>query len=303
MTQFCSYVGATETPYYGITDATPAQIASASRVIDGYLGRPEGLLWSPDANGMPAFMANLTPTRSYKLASSISAGAVVQITIPNAQFGLNTVGEGVILDRANSAAVEACLVTAASGNAITLQGVQFAHTLNATVEFGLTLLDEVCLKQGSGTVHAARSPVAQIFGGFSRPRSGSLPRQITDMGFSHALDPTIVMNASPSWTQMDTSQWDINYNTGAIMVLPCPLQYGALDVRLRYVAGWSATSIPSPIKQAVANIVRAAIDTPFFTGNMKMVKAGDSTLERFAPSAIDAETKMLLQPYRMLRIA
>ena len=296
---FTPYLAAPEYAAYGIPEASAAQVASATRQVNGYLGRPEGLVWSPDGNGMPCYMANLNPTRSF--TATVSPGSNVIVTVPYATFGFQTVGEVVVLDRANAGLTEGCVVTAASGNTLTLASVQFTHAA-ATLDFGLTLLEEAAVGPGSPFVRTSRSPVAQILSGFSRYHFGKLPRQITDSAYGiEALLLTQGIAGPPAWTQMDTTLWDINYNTGAITVLPYPLRSALIDVRMNYIAGWSLANLPGDIKQAVANMVRSAIDTPF-SANMKVLKAGDGTMERFGPSAIDADTKYLLQPYKLVRL-
>ena len=122
---FTPYLDASEYAAYGIPEATAAQVASATRQVNGYCGRPEGLVWAPDGNGMPCYMANLNPTRSF--GATVTPGSDIVVTIPNTTFGLQTVGEVVILDRANANLAEACVVTAASGNALTL-GIPSIHS-------------------------------------------------------------------------------------------------------------------------------------------------------------------------------
>lgn len=301
---FVPYVQPSEYSQYGISDATSAQVNAACMVINNYLARPEGLLWSPDANGMPAFMTNLSPARSFALPAQVNPGSNVAIIIPNAQFGYPNIGEVVILDAATSNLAEACVVTATTGNTLTLSAVQFTHAAGATLDFGRTLLDELPVRPGSPVVRANRFPLAQILCGFSRYAFGKPPPQLTNARYGYEaflLAETIGLSGPPAWTQLDTTQWDINYNTGAIMVLPYFLQTGLLEVRLRYVAGWALANLPADIKQAVANIVRSAIDMPF-SSNMKLLKAGDSTMERFSPSVLDADTRALLQPYKLVRL-
>ena len=89
-------------------------------------------------------------------------------------------------------------------------------------------------------------------------------------------------------------QTDVSTQTGEVWIPPGLLLAHFSDVRLRYVAGWPKESLPGDIKQAVANIVRMAIDSPF-GGNIKTMKAGDATLERFSASSIDKDTQALLQ--------
>ena len=47
---------------FGVALAQAPQVMRASLLIDHYLRRPEGCIWMPDANGIPAFMAAKTPT-------------------------------------------------------------------------------------------------------------------------------------------------------------------------------------------------------------------------------------------------
>jgi hypothetical protein len=296
---FTPYLQPTEYADYGVPDATAAQVAAATRQVNAYIGRPEGLLWSPDANGMPCYMTNLDPVRSY--TATVAAGSNVIVTVPNAVFGPQTVGEVVVIDRANTQLTEACVVTAASGNSLRLATVQFAHTA-AKMEFGLTILEETHLRAGSPIIFTAKAPVAQILSGFSRPSFGKLPRQITDAVSASGGPLLATATTSTAWTQMDTSQWDINYSTGAVTVLPYLQRTALIDVRLRYVAGWLQANLPSGIKQAVAGMVRTAIDFEF-GGNIKTMKSGDATIERFGASSIDRDAQAMLQPYRVLMLA
>src|SRR4051812_41593749 len=127
MTSTSPYIREVEYADYGITDASAAQVDAAARTINGHLQRPEGLVWSPDANGQPAWMAWKSPTLSLALPAILLPGSNLQVTFPGAQFGTQTIGEVVVLDRAASNLAEACVVTGASGNTLTLQSVQFSH--------------------------------------------------------------------------------------------------------------------------------------------------------------------------------
>jgi hypothetical protein len=279
---------------YGVPDATAAQANSASALIDAYLGRPEGLIWSPDANGAPAYMANATPSLSLT-GQAVSPGSSVTLTVPFAQFGNQNIGDVVILDRGNTNLTEACVVTAAGGNALTLAAVQFAHAA-PTVDFGLTILDEAPIRPGATLVRTSKSPIARIHCAFARHGLGKLPRQISDAGYG--LEPFSAA-LSPGWTRLDLTCMDVNQGTGAILLPPFFLEAGNLEIRLRYVAGWS--QVPGAIAQACANLVRSAIDTPF-SGDVKLLKSGDGTVERFSPGALDADARAMLQPYKTVRL-
>lgn len=299
---FIPYIAPRDYPLYGIADADQAgsQVNQACRIVNTYLSRPEGLLWSPDANGMPAYMTNKQPTLTYTVPAQISPGANVTVTVPSAQFGLQTIGEVVILDRLNANLTEACVVIAATGNTLTLSSVQFTHAANATMDFGLTILEELPVPAKRTTVRLSRTPLARLLSGFGKYGLGRRSQQFSgpDIG-TNLLAYVGAFGGPPLWTQFPISDTDINLNTGEVWVPPGLLLAYFSDVRLRYVAGWSQANLPTDIKQAVANIVRAAIDSPL-GGNVKMLKSGDATIERFNASAIDNDTKLLLQPYKAL---
>jgi hypothetical protein len=297
---FTPYLQSSEYAGYGVPDATADRINSACRVVNTYLARPEGLLWTPDGNGLPAYMTNLDPLLSLKAAAQINPGVNVQVTATNQKFGLQHIGEVVILDRATPGIVEACVITAASGNTITLDSVQFTHAAQATMDFGLTILQELPVPARRTTVRLARTPVARLVSGFGRYAYGRRSQQFAGPDINtNLLAYVAAFGGPPMWTQFPVDQTDINMQTGEVWIPPGLLLAYFSDVRLRYVAGWSQGNLPGDIKQAVANLVRAAIDNPL-GGNIKMAKAGDATLERFSASAIDNDTQAILQPYRAL---
>jgi hypothetical protein len=266
--------------------------------INGYLKRPEGLIWSPDANGMPAWMAAKTPSPSFSVPAPINPGSNVVVTIPNAQFGFQYVGEVVILDQANSSIAEACVVIATSGNTLTLQAVQFTHPASATMDFGLTIMDEKALPYNRPITRTSRTPLVRLLAGFGRYGLSRRGQQAAGIEFIPTLLPIVQgFGGPPLWVPFDTSDCDVNFNTGEIWIPSGLLLAYFSDVRLRYVAGWSLATLPTDIKQACANLVRAQIDNPFFNGNIKLAKSGDATLQRFGPESLDSDTKALLEPY------
>jgi hypothetical protein len=288
---------------YGVSDGTAAQVNSATVTINAYLKRPEGLIWSPDANGMPAWMSTPNPTMSYTVAGGITSGSNVQVTIPNAQFGFQTVGEVVILDRANSGLAEACAVLSTSGSTLTLQSVQFNHGANVTVDFGLTIMDEKALPAKRPITRTSRTPVARVIAGFGRYGFQRRGDQAAGIEFIPTLLPVVQgFGGPPLWVPFNVGDIDINMNTGEMWVPAGLLLAYYSDVRLRYVAGWSQANLPVDIKQACANIVRGMIDNPL-TGNIKTQKAGDAMLQRFSAESLDDDTKALLEPYRARLLA
>ena len=297
---FVPYIQPVEYPAFGLTDANAPLVNHACRIVNNKLRRPEGLLWSPDANGAPAYMTNLNPSLSVQSAGSINHGQNVVITVAGTTFGIQNIGDVVILDRATSNLTEACIVTATSGNTLTLGSVQCSHAAHTSVDFGLTLLAEVPIPNKRTTVRVSRTPVASLLSGFGRYGYGRRSQQFAGPDINTNLLAYVgAFGGPPMWTQFPVSETDINMNTGEIWIPPGLLLAYFSDVRLRYVAGWSLANLPYDIKQAVANIVRNRIDSGI-PSNFKIAKSGDAMLEQWSASAIDKDTESLLKPYEAL---
>ncbi len=300
---FVPYLAADEYAAYGVPDASSPQVDSACRVVNTHLARPEGLLWSPDANGAPAFMTNASPSRSIAVPDPINPGENVVVSLPGQVFGQQHVGEVVILDRADAARVEACVVGSVSGNSITLDSVRFAHSAQSKIDFGLVILQELPVPANRSTVRLSRTPVVRIISGFGRYAVGRRSQQFAGQDVNtNLLGIAAAFGGPPAWVSFPADQTDVSVQTGEVWIPPGLLLAYFSDVRLRYVAGWPKESLPGDIKQAVANIVRGAIDSPF-GGNIKSMKAGDAAIERFSASSIDKDTQALLQPYKALLMA
>ena len=296
----CPYLQSADYAAYGVPDAQAWQVDQASRRVDAYLGRPEGLLWSADANGQPAWMTGLTPSRSFPLPASLSPGTNVQVTVPYARFTAQTVGEVVVLDRSNNSLAEACVVTAVLGNTLTLAAVQFPHAAQVPTEFGLTvLLPSRVAGYGRRAVRLPRSPLVQILSGVGRYAYDS---RAGCQGVSIASAITGGVAAQP-WAAFDLSNCAIDYDSGTLALLPGTPQGGFNEVTIRYVAGWQYATLPEAIKRATATLVRNAADSADMPANFRVMKAGDATIERFGPGGtLDADTRALLQPYLSVRL-
>ena len=297
------YLSSGEYAAYGIGDASAPQVDAACRVVNAHLARPEGLLWSPDAGGAPAYMTNMTPSLSLTLPAPIAPGSNVAVSFPGQSFGQQYVGDVAILNRATAGLTEACIVAAVNGNTITLASVRASHLSQVTVEFGLTLNQELPVPPNRPTVRLSRTPVARVISGYGRYSLGRRSKQFAGQDMNaNLLGIAAAFGGPPAWVPFPADQTDVNPQAGEVWIPPGLLLAYFSHVRLRYVAGWAATNLPGDIKQAVANIVRAAIDSPF-GGNIKSMKAGDAALERFTASSIDRDTQALLQPYRALLMA
>ena len=282
------YIAPAEQAAFGIPSATPAQLSLASRLFDAHIGRPEGLLWSPDFAGAPAYMTNATPTLSFANIA-IPAGQNIAVTLPG-MFGFQNVGDVVTLDKNTPTLTETCIIAAASGNTITLSNVQLAHA--GIVDFGLTIAEEV-----KGRVRLSRWPVASVISASGRYGFDEEMRRISSGfdDFEALLVTNYGQNSVSGWSPLDLSRWDINGVTGSIRFPG----YGCENVRVRYIAGYQAA--PDIVKQCVANIVKALPDANTPNG-VKTFKEGDAMYTLFDNSLIDPDTRAMAQPFKTLRI-
>ena len=286
---FTPYIQPQDQAAFDVADATLPQLSLASRIFDTFIGKPEGLLWTADANGVPAYMTNIAPTLSYA-GITIPAGTNITVTLPGT-FGYSSIGDVVTLDKGNPTLAETCIIALASGNTITLGNVQFGHSAG-TVDFGMAISEEV-----KGRVRLSRSPVANIISASGRYNYGREMREISG-GFDsfESLLATNYGNSDVSgWIPLDLTRWDVNNVTGAIR----HPQYGHEDVRVRYIAGYQAA--PDLVKQCVANITRTMIDADI-PANVKSFKDGDAMITQFNSSLIDADTRAMAQSFKSMRI-
>jgi hypothetical protein len=68
------------------------------------------------------------------------------------------------------------------------------------------------------------------------------------------------------------------------------------NVRIKYVSGYPEA--PHPVVRATAQIASAILATEGMPGSIKIMQAGDTKLERFSSSTLDADVRSLLDPYR-----
>ena len=71
------YIEAGDYAAFGLDAASGPAVAQASEIINGYLRRPEGLIWQMDATGQPAFMAGAEVLLSLTAQSGFGPGTNV----------------------------------------------------------------------------------------------------------------------------------------------------------------------------------------------------------------------------------
>ena len=297
-------LNATEAVNYGAaTGTTTAQIQAASSLIDAFLKRPEGLVFGVDQNGVPAYMLAQTATYAYTLTAAILPGSNVPVSLTGGPLGVLQVGDILLLDRPNlSAPTEACVVATTTGTgqstAITLQTVQFAHSIGAAAEYGMVIEEQKYMPDSRPLTTLSRAPTVNILSGVGRYGYGRRGDGANyNMEQFNLLAALSKFGGPPVWELFQStyqSTWDVN--TGEVWVPAGIMLAYYSEVKLRYVAGFAVNAIPTALKLACATIIQAVIANPR-VGNVKSYRAGDTEVESFSASIIDDDTKKMLFPY------
>ena len=278
---------------YGVT-ASPAQLATASVVIDGYLKRPEGLLWAPDASGAPCYMAGLQPTSSLALVSALAPGVNVSAAVTG-WVSPDLVGEVLIADRAATGSTEALTVTAVAGQTVTFAAVGTAHAAGAKLDAGLLIKEERALPAKRPVMLLSRPPAVRVLSAQGRYGFGRRSQQATGLYDDIGLVATLQQFGPFLWQGIDVSQISLSPTTGELWI-PAGLYLATYtDVRVSYVAGFQTA--PGPLAAACAKIADTLAQFPELTGGLKTVQAGGTRLERFTDQAMDQHTRDMLAPY------
>jgi len=283
---------------YGVPNATPAQIQQASALVDAYLERPEGVAYANDYAGAPCYMLGLSPQLTFTLSGSISPGSAVVATLTG-PVSPSLLGEVLIAERATRANTEALVVQAVNGSQVTFQSVGHAHASGVTLESGLVLLEERPMPSKRNVTRVSKFPLVKLLAGQGRYAYGRRSDQVAGLyNDTNLLAALQTFGGPPAWNPFDATLADISVVTGEVWV-PAGLMLAYYsDVRLRYVAGYPAASIPTPIKQATANLCMALADYSDIGGNIKKIQAGGTSIERFANTIIDADTQAMLDQFK-----
>lgn len=286
---------------YGVPLTSQAHVIRASLLIDHYLRRPEGCVWAPDANGQPAYMTAATPSLVYSTSMPILAGKSVVVQLPNYSGDTDSlIGEVVILDRLVQGLTEACIVQAEQADQVTLTNVQFDHlgtSLPVTLEFGMTICEEISMPNQRSVAQLQQWPVANIMSGLGRYGYGRRTDQ--NLGFfydANLLSTLSAFGGPPAWTPFTVAASSLNPRTGDLWVPAGTLLAYYTDIKMRYCAGWPANNLPPQIKVACASIVHAMAASPMGP-QIRRFNAGKVSVDRFADTVLDPDIKSMLRPY------
>lgn len=294
-------VGDIDKALYGVPNATDSQITLASSLIDGYLKRPEGLIWVPDANGNPCYMKALTPTLKLTATQAITPGQNVNVNVTGPVQAISTgssqCGLVAILDRENDDRREAVIVNAinTTDTTITLTNVQFEHDSGSLLEFNLVIFEECQMPSGRPLMNVSRTPVQMILAGQGRygyPRRGNAFFEINEYNLLAAITK---FGGPPVWEIFDQTLVGVDPNTGLLWAPAGILLAYYTEIRFSYIAGWTYDSLPPAIKMACANLINA--NDVQMNGSVRAYRAGDTAIERFAATNFSDDTKSLLEPY------
>lgn len=285
---------------YGVPSATQDQIKIASSLIDGYLQRPEGLIWVPDANGNPCYMAAKTPSFKLIATSSFSPGSNVNVTVSGPvlaiSLGSTQCGLVAILDRDNDEKREAVIVQSINGNTIQFANVQFEHDTGSLIEFGLVIFEECQMPAGRPITNVSRTPVCIILAGQGRygyPRRGNSFYEINEYNLLAAITK---FGGPPIWEIFDQTLVGVDPGTGQLWAPAGILLAYYTEIRFSYIAGFTYESLPPAIKLSCANIIIANLVAPV-NGAIRSYRAGDTAIDRFTSSYFSDDTKALLEPF------
>ncbi|MDW3683103.1 hypothetical protein RA280_15360 [Cupriavidus sp. CV2] len=292
------YLQSSDYAAFGVPSATADQVATASTLIDAYLCRSEGLIWVPDAKGLPAYMKALDPTFSFQLPAAISPGQNVPVDA-GALAAVFEVGDVVVLDRTVPTAIEACVIASITGTILLLQQVLFAHSSSATVESDLVIKEQRRIPDGRPLCSASRRPLMRLIAGTGRygyGRRGDANRyNLEDFNLIASLQK---FGGPPAWELFNVTAAGFDAATGNVWVPAGILLAYYTEVKLRYVAGYQYANLPAVVKSACATLVQAVQSTPEM-GDMKKYRAGDTEIERFSASQLNPDTRRKLDPFRI----
>ena len=291
------YLQHTEYLTYGVPNTSPDKVKEASGYIDGWLRRPEGLIWSPDSAQNPAFMAALAPTYELTLAAPVAPGTNVVANVTGPLMAVGP-GDALIADRANANDTEAVVVVAKTGNTITLSNVTYHHDGGALLEAGLVITERKHMPKNRPIMQVKRCPVQRVLSGKGRyaySRRGDSPSGNTDEFNLLAVYSTF--GGPPAWEVFNPASTEFDTRTGELWIPAGIMLAYYTEVEVTYVAGFSAAGLPSQVKEVCAKLIRTLANDPEI-GPAKSYRAGDTAIEKFADTMISGDMATLLAPYR-----
>ncbi len=296
-----SYLTSGEYATYGLPSATTAdKVVLASSLVDAYLRRPKGLVYTADVNGFPAMMTGAAPDMSYTLMSAIAPGTSVVASLSPANLTPDFVGEVLVLDPASGSVMEACQVLSVIGsNQAVLSSVQFPHSFAAAAQTGLTLVEERALPDKRSVTMLSEWPSVALLSLQGRYAYGRRSDQVGGLYQEMNLLASVqTFGGPPQWITVNATQASLSPRTGELWVPAGMLLAYYSNVRVRYIAGWPQSQLPSAIKVATASLVSTIVQNAGVPISLAEAKTGAGSFKRFTASLFDTDIQRMLDPYR-----
>jgi hypothetical protein len=286
--------------YGAPSNTTAGQVSQASVLIDAHLKRLEGLVWSPDSAGNPAWMTALTPRLSLTAPGAIAPGSNVVVPVTGGIQSI-AIGDALILDRSNNGASEVVVVggMTTSPATVTLVSVVNAHSVGALLDQGMVLKQHLFMPQDRPVKNLAYTPVVRLLSGQGRyayGRRGDSSRYMVDE--FNLLASLTAFGGPPAWEFFPLQNTGIDPETGQIWVPAGVMLAYYSEVNIWYVAGFAQANIPDAVKFACAQLITAAAGYPELQGNVKSFRAGDTQIQKFSASLLSDDSKRQLDPFR-----
>jgi hypothetical protein len=210
-----------------------------------------------------------------------------------------SVGDALVLDRANSSIAEVVVVVSVTAPSVTLQQVVNFHPGPCTLDAGMMIKQHKFMPQGRPLTTLAYTPVARLLSGQGRygyGRRGDASRYMVDefnllASLSHFGGP-------PVWEFFPLTNTGVDAPSGQVWVPAGVMLAYYSEINLWYVAGFAQANLPDAIKFACSQLILAAVNLPPMGPSVKSYRAGDTQITLFAASLLSADTKAMLDPYR-----
>lgn len=303
-----SYISSDDYTDYGLSSATTAnQVATASNLINAYLGRPEGLIWTADANGQPCYMQDAVAAMTYTASAAIAAGDDVVVTLPySAPQAL--IGQPVVIDKDSDTLREVVSVTQASGKTITLDSVAFDHASGVDLSTGLIIRERKSFGYARAMAFLKRRPIVRVVSVSVRtdPRDRRGAR-LTDANrryrTPYAIDgygaiSEVLGVEEPNYLNfISDSGYRYDPETGEMALYASSR---SIETRVSYIAGWTEDTLPEVIPQATALMVSSLQSAADLPGNATSYTAGGTQVVRTVTRSLTSDIIYELNAYRVI---
>ena len=292
-----NYLQSPEYETYGVPSITDAVVSQACSVVDAYLNRPEGILYSDDSTGNPLFMSRKFPEGSFTLQVDITPGTNVVATISRGP--ILGVGSSLVLDRKNSAAETVYVTQVTNATTVTLASVLNAHVSGATAESGMCIENTLNVPKSRYFVTLPQGPIRRVVAAVGRvgySRRGEAQGMLSPQTYG-LLTSLQQFGGAPIWQIIQFMPNDIELEKNQLWTPMGILMTPYSEVRVSYIAGFSLRNLPVAIKQATAILARAINESPAGS-SISSFKAGEVQMDRFLSSVLDDDLRSMLNPYR-----